>query len=168
MVNAIFVFTRSKFVQIHFFVPCFSDHFCEYSFKHERPQSVPSRSFSKLIYTFFSLLLQPNVDILCQNSSGSISPKTVTKELGSSIWNKETKNGAYTSQSHREIHLEFWDVQFRTAPSINRPVLDSKCLESRCGLIPRTACPLSSSPSSPPPPKKNIFPSKWFFFFTHI
>ena len=92
MVNATFVFTRSKFVQIHFFVPCFSDHFCEYSFKHERPHSVPSRSFSILIYTviIFSLLLQPNVDILCQNSPRTISPKTVTKEMGSSIWNKET------------------------------------------------------------------------------
>ena len=77
-----------------FFRPaCFSDHFCEYSFKHDRLHSVPSKPFSILISILFFFIIiaaKRRHPIVCQNSPRSISPKTVTKELGSSIWNKET------------------------------------------------------------------------------
>ena len=41
-----------------FFRPaCFSDHFCEYSFKHDRLHSVPSKLFSVLIFILFFFII---------------------------------------------------------------------------------------------------------------
>ena len=118
------------------------------------PYSVPSRSFSILIFIlFFFIIIAAKRRHLMSKLPKEHFAQTVTKELGSPIWNNETWKSR-------------WLIHFTLGQSrqLTDQFLDSKCLESRFGLIPRTACPLFL----PLPPPKKIFPNKWFFFFTHI